>query len=146
MAVTLINVRTNSEQTVSPDRIELLTETDLISLQNNTDVFEIMAKANRQQRHNFKAGNFNANYKYYPIIPEEDEHLCEDNFPANDVIQVVNTDPQSSSIINPDWPKGSANQEDQGRRIDESPIPAYKLIKLNTLKLTRYPKLQSNTA
>ena len=52
-----------------------------------------MAKANRKQRHNFKAGNFNANYKHYPIIPEIDEHLCEDNLPANDVIQVVNTDP-----------------------------------------------------
>ena len=61
MAVTITNVRTNSEQTVTPDRIELLTENDQIRLQNNTDVFQIMAKANRQRRHNFKAGNFNAN-------------------------------------------------------------------------------------
>ena len=119
MAITLVNVRTNSEQTVSPDRIELLTETDLISLHNNTDVFDIMAKANRKQRHNFKAGNFNANYKYYSL-PEIDENLCKDNFPANDVIQVVNTDPQTSNIIDPDWPIRSENQEDQGHSIDKS--------------------------
>ena len=80
MAVTITNVRTNSEQTVSPDRIELLKEADLISLQNNTDVFQIMAKANRKERHNFKPGNYNANYKYYPILPEEDVHLGDDNF------------------------------------------------------------------
>ena len=120
MAVTLINVTTNLEQTVTPDRIELLTENDLISLQNNTDVFQIMAKANRKVRHNFKPGNYNANYRYYPILPEEDVHLGDDDFPANEVIQIVKTNPQSSSIIDPDWPKGSANQEDQGRRIDEN--------------------------
>ena len=47
MAVTLLNLRTNSIQTVSPDRIELLNGGDLISLHNNSDVFDIMARANR---------------------------------------------------------------------------------------------------
>ena len=119
MAITLVNVSTNSEQTVSPDRIELLTESDLISLHNNTDVFDIMAKANRKQRHNFKAGNFNANYKYYQS-PENDENVCKDNFPANDVIQVVDSTPQTSSIIDPDWPIRTSDQEYQGSKIDET--------------------------
>ena len=48
MAVTLINVRTNSVQTVSPDRIELLTPADLISLHNASDIFKIMAKWRKQ--------------------------------------------------------------------------------------------------
>ena len=63
MAVTLINVRTNSEQTVSPNRIELLTAADLISLHNNTDVFDVLAKANRMERNSFKPGNVHALYK-----------------------------------------------------------------------------------
>ena len=61
MAVTLVNVRTNSEQTVSPDRIELLTGADLVSLHNATDVFDILAKANRKERNTFKPGDMNAN-------------------------------------------------------------------------------------
>ena len=120
MAVTITNVRTNSDQTVTPDRIELLTENDLISLQNNTDVFQIMAKANRQRRHNFKAGNFNADYKYYPNIPDHVDQFSNDDFPTETEINVVNEDPQTTSIVNPDWPEGSANQEDQSNEINES--------------------------
>ena len=84
MAITLVNVRTNSEQTVSPDRIKLLTEADLISLYNNTDVFDILAKANRKQRNTFKAGDLSANYKYYSL-PEIDEKSCEDDLPDHDM-------------------------------------------------------------
>ena len=120
MAVTITNVRTNSEQTVTPDRIELLTENDLISLQNNTDVFQIMAKANRQRRHNFKAGNFNADYRYYPNIPDHVDQFSNDDFPTDSEINVVNEDPQTTSIVNPDWPLGSANPEDQSNVINES--------------------------
>ena len=97
----LINIRTNSEQTVSPDRIELLTETDLISLHNNTDVFDILAKANHKQRNNFKAGDFSANYKYYSL-PEIDEKSCKDDFPDHDMIDVVDTDAPTCNINDPD--------------------------------------------
>ena len=79
-----------------------------------------MAKANRKVRHNFKPRNYNANYKYYPILPEEDVHLGDDNTPANNVIQVENRDPQSSSILNPDWPQGTEGQEYKGSQVDES--------------------------
>ena len=120
MAITITNVRTHAEQTVTPDRLELITETDLISLQNNTDVFQIMAKANRKVRHNFKPGNYNASYRYYPILPEENDHLGDDNTPTDDVVQVENRDPQGSSILNPDWPQGTEGQEYKGSQVDES--------------------------
>ena len=67
MAVTLINVRTNSVQTVSPDRIELLTGTDLISLHNASDIFKIMVKATRQERNTFQKGDVGAHYRYYSL-------------------------------------------------------------------------------
>ena len=63
-----------------------------------------MAKANRKVQHNFKPGNYNASYRYYPILPEENDHLGDDNTPTDDVVQVENRDPQGSSILNPDWP------------------------------------------
>ena len=80
MAVTLINVRTNSVQTVSPDRIELLTGADLISLHNALDIFEIMGKANREERNTFQMGDVGALYKYY--CPPE---VCKE--PSNDNLQ-----------------------------------------------------------
>ena len=141
MAITLVNVRTNSEQTVSPDRIELLTESDLISLHNNTDVFDIMAKANRKQRHNFKAGDFNANYKYYQL-PEIDENLCKDNFPANDVVQVVDSNPQTSSIIDPDCPIRSNDQEYQGSSIDEAGNAQVQIQKIEHSETDQKPQTE----
>ena len=78
-----------------------------------------MAKANRKQRNNFKAGDFSANYKYYSL-PEINEKSCKDDFPDHDMIDVVDTNPQTCNIIDPDWPIRSEDQEDQGHSIDKS--------------------------
>ena len=46
--------------------------------------------------------------------------MCKDNFPANNVIQVVDSTPQTSSIVDPDWPIRTSDQEYQGSKIDET--------------------------
>ena len=111
MAVTLVNVRTNSEQTVSPDRIELLTGTDLVSLHNATDVFDILAKANRKERNTFKAGDMGANYRYYSL-PEVNEEPCKDNLPDEDMITEIDTNAPTCHMNDPDRPIRPKDQEE----------------------------------
>ena len=142
MAITLTNVRTNSEQTVTPDRIELLTENDRISLQNNSDVFQIMTTANRQRRHNFKAGNFNADYKYFPNIPDHVDQFSNDDFPTETQVNVVQDDPQTTGIVNPDWPLGSTNPEDQSNEIHENANSSIEFQQIENPQINQVPQAE----
>ena len=142
MAITLTNVRTNSEQTVTPNRIELLTENDLISLQNNSNVFQIMTTANRQRRHNFKAGNFKADYKYFPNIPDHVDQFSNDDFPTETQVNVVQDDPQTTGIVIPDWPLGSTNPEDQSNEIHENANSSIEFQQIENPQINQVPQAE----
>ena len=118
MAVTLINVRTNSVQTVSLDRIELLTPADLISLHNASDIFEIMGKANRQERNTFQMGDVAAHYRYYSP-PEVSKEPCNDNLQNEEMIAEVDEGAPSSHMHIPDMPGRLNDNENDGENIDE---------------------------
>ena len=46
--------------------------------------------------------------------------MCKDDFPADNVVDVVGSGPQASSVIDPDCPVRSDDQEYQGSSVDEA--------------------------
>ena len=74
MSVTVHNIRTGGYQTLSPDRLQLLNIKDIISLHNNTDCWEILAKSNRLKRGSYIAGNNSNSHKFLSPVEEDMIH------------------------------------------------------------------------
>ena len=75
MSVTVHNIRTGSYQSLSPDRLQLLRPSDLVSLHNNTNCWEILAKSNRLQRGSYIGGNNFNSHKF--LSPVENDMVKE---------------------------------------------------------------------
>ena len=119
MSVTLLNLRTNSVQTVSPHRIELLNGGDLISLHNLSDIFEVMARANRLQRNTFQKGNTSAHYKYIDYLLSNENHEKKDDIAAENDIG-------PDSEMHAPYGTGWSDQDNKGSdNIDEGSYSTY---------------------
>ena len=101
-----------------PNMIDLVTGADLISLHNASDIFEIMGKANREERNTFQMGDVGALYKYY-CPPEVCKEPSNDNLQNEEMIAEVDEGAPSSHMHIPDMPGRLNDNENDGDNIDE---------------------------
>ena len=81
-------------------------------------------------------------YKYYPNIPDHVDQFSNDDFPTETEIKEVNGDPQTTRIVNPDWPVRLANPEDQSNEINESANSSIQFQQIKDSQTNQVPQTE----